>query len=306
MKKQRRWFKAVIDYLIYLIVRVLFCTVQSLSLQTGHRFARAAAFVFTDIIPVRQKLLYQNLNIAFPDLSDTDRHRLIRAMWEHLFLMGVEVALARRHIRDVNWQEHINLIGAEPLLDLLNQDRPLIIVTGHFGNFEIGGFALGVLTYPSHTVARTLDNPYLNQFIKDFRESTGQYLIAKKGGAGDIIRVLENNGLIAFLTDQAASRKDCKVNFFGKPAQTFKAIAVTAIQFQTPIVVCYSLRRKDSSGRFMPMHFDVHINGVLDMKKLPADIQNVTDITQWYTQKLEEGIRRSPDQYWWIHNRWKR
>ncbi|MDR3234186.1 MAG: lysophospholipid acyltransferase family protein [Planctomycetaceae bacterium] len=295
----------IIDYLVYLVVRVLFCAVQSLSLQTGHRFAQFLAFVFTDIIPVRQKLLYQNLQTAFPDLSEVDRHRLIKSMWEHLFLMGIEVALARRTIRDLNWQEHIQLIGAEPLLDLLNQDRPLIIVTGHFGNFEIGGFSLGVLTYPSHSVARTLDNPYLNRFIRDFRESTGQYLIPKKGGAKDIIRVLENNGLIAFLTDQAAGRKDCTVNFFGKPAQTFKAIAVTAIQFKTPIAVCYALRRKNAAGRFLPMQFDVHINGILDPMKLPPDIQSVNDITQWYTHKLEEGIRQSPDQYWWIHNRWK-
>ncbi|GHT10080.1 lipid A biosynthesis lauroyl acyltransferase [Planctomycetales bacterium] len=298
--------KRFTDYLVYLVVRILFCTVQSLSLKMGQQFAKILAVVFTDIIPVRRVLLYSNLQTAFPDLTRDERHRLIRSMWQHLVLMGVEISLANRKIRDTNWTDHIELVGAEPLLDLLNQDRPLILVTGHFGNFEIGGFTLGVLSHPSHSVARTLDNPYLNRFIKDFRESTGQYLIPKKGGANDIIHVLENNGLMAFLTDQAASKKDCTVDFFGKPAQTFKAIAVTALQYKVPIVVCYALRKKNNAGVFLPLQFEVHINGVLDTTNLPPDIQSITDITQWYTQKLEDGIRRAPDQYWWIHNRWKR
>ncbi|GHT42730.1 lipid A biosynthesis lauroyl acyltransferase [Planctomycetales bacterium] len=293
------------DFSVYFLVRVLFCFVQSLSLEAGHRLSQYFAFLFTDILPIRRRLLYRNLGTAFPDLDDAGKRKMVKKMWEHLFLMGVEVALANRKVRDLNWRDHIELIGAEPLLDLLSQDRPLIIVTGHFGNFEMGGFSLGVLTYPSHSVARTLDNPYLNKFIKTFRESTGQYLIPKKNGADAIIRVLEQNGLMAFLADQNAGPKGCMVDFFGQPASTFKAIAVTALQFNAPVAVCYALRKKDERGKFLPLQFAVHIAGVLDTLKLPPEVQNVKDITQWYTRKLEEGIRKEPEQYWWLHNRWK-
>jgi len=303
---QKMRVKNVSDYFVYLMVRVLFCIVQSLSLAAGRAFANGMAALFTQVVPIRRELLHENLQIAFPELNAAERNLIIRTMWEHLFLMGIEVALARRRIRDFNWTDHIQLVNAEPLLSLLHQDRPVIIVTGHFGNFEIGGFSLGVLTYPSHTVARTLDNPYLNQFIKDFRESTGQYLIGKKGGSPEIVSVLEQNGLMAFLVDQAAGRKDCKVNFFGKTASTFKAIAVLSLQFNAPIVVCYPLRQKDESGQFQLLGFDMHITEVLDPLNLPPDIQNVKDITQWFTHVLESGIRQSPDQYWWIHRRWKR
>jgi len=294
------------DYLVYLLVRVLFCIVQSLSLEANKTFARGLAFVFARIIPIRRQLLHDNLHIAFPELQKAERSRIIRAMWEHLLLMGIEVALARRRISDFNWTDHIRLINAEPLLSLLHQDRPIILVTGHFGNFEIGGFSLGVLTYPSHTVARTLDNPYLNRFFKDFRESTGQFLIPKKGGAMEITRVLEQGGLMALLVDQWAGQKEgYMVNFFDKPASTFKAISILALKFNAPVAVCYSLRKEVESGQFLPLNFEMYIREILDPLDMPPDIQGAKDITQWFTHVLESGIRQCPEQYWWLHRRWK-
>ena len=292
--------KHVIDYSVYLLVRILFCVAQSLSLKTGQRLSRGLARLFTDVIPVRRRLLEENLLTAFPNSTRKERYALILKMWEHVFLMGMEIAWASRRIRDVNWPEHIQLTGVLPLMSLLHQDRPIILVTGHFGNFEIGGFSLGVLTYPTYSVARTLDNPHLDRFIKRFRESTGQFLISKNGGGGDIVTVLENNGVVAFLADQSAGPKGCNVDFFGKSASTFKAIALLSLRYNAPLVVCYSLRRNNE-----PLQFDMHVTGVLDPLLLPPAMQNVKDMTQWYTQKLEEGIREHPEQYWWIHRRWK-
>ncbi len=297
--------KRIIDYITYLFVRIFFCVIQSLSLKQSHSLARTLARLFTDIIPARRSLLRENLEIAFPGMTPAERRETILKMWEHLFLMGMEIALASRKVRDLNWQDHIRLTGAGSLLSLMHQGRPVIIVTGHFGNFEMGGFSLGVLTYPSHSVARTLDNPFLNKFIKNFRESTGQFLIAKSGGSDDIMDVLSQNGLMAFLADQSAGPKGCMVDFFGKKASTFKAIALLSVQYEAPIVVCYSLRRENVAGEFEPMKFDMHIAGVLDPTDLPPDISNVKDITQWYTKKLEEGVRNRPGQYWWLHRRWK-
>ncbi|MDR0608544.1 MAG: lipid A biosynthesis acyltransferase [Planctomycetaceae bacterium] len=295
----------VIDYLVYLLIRVLFCVVQSLSLRVGHTLARGLAWLFTYLIPIRRSLLHENIQTAFPEKTPEERQQLILLMWEHLFLMGIEIALANRKIHNLNWKSYIQLTGVLPLLSLLHQNRPVILVTGHFGNFEIGGFSLGILTYPSNSVARSLDNPFLNRFIKDFRESTGQFLVSKNGGAPDILRVLEHNGLMAFLADQSAGPKGCMVDFFGKPASTFKAIALLSLQFNAPIVVCYSLRKINENGEFEPMNFEMFITGILDPLHLPPDIQNVKEITQWYTLKLEEGIRNRPEQYWWLHRRWK-
>ncbi|MDR2763176.1 MAG: lysophospholipid acyltransferase family protein [Planctomycetaceae bacterium] len=297
--------KLFVDFLVYLLVRVIFCVMQSISLESGHLVSRELAKIFTFVIPIRRRLLNENLQIAFPESTSVERREIILKMWEHLFLMGVEVSLAGRKIRDLNWKRHIRFFGVNSLMSVLNQERPVIIVTGHFGNFEIGGFTLGVLTYPSHTVARTLDNPFLDVYIKKFRESTGQFLIPKNGGSDEIVRVLDNKGLMALLVDQSAGQKGYMVDFFGKQASTFKAIGLLAMKYNAPIVVCYSLRRQNEQGEFEPLKFDIHITSVLDPADLSSEIKSVKDITQWFTKKLEEGIRKSPQQYWWIHRRWK-
>jgi KDO2-lipid IV(A) lauroyltransferase len=283
----------------------MFCIVQIFDTKKGTAFARSAAFFFTKILPIRRRILRENLQTAFPGISDAERQNLVQSMWEHLFLMGVEIALIRRKIRDIHWTDFIDLDHAEPMLSLMHQDRPVFIVTGHFGNFEAGGFSLGILSYPSHTVARTLDNPFINQFIKSLREATGQYLIPKNGGAPEIMNVCDKNGLMVFLTDQWAGRKGCMINFFGKPASTFKAIAVLSIQYKAPIAVCFSLRKTLSNGQFDPLHFRLKVVEFFDPNNMPADIQNVKEITQWFSTVLEQGIGRCPDQYWWLHRRWK-
>ena len=295
-----KYVQNALDYAAYLILRIVICVMQSLSLETGHTFAKGLAFLFTEILPARQKLLRENLTIAFPGMTDAERHRIGRKMWEHLFLMLVEIAHAPRKVRERNWADHVRLVGVRPLMAYLRQDRPVIVVTGHFGNFELGGFLLGVLGYPTHSVARTLDNRYVNDFIKQFREATGQFLISKNEGYEDILHVLENKGTMAFLADQSAGHKGCFVDFFGKPASTYKAIALLSLQYDAPIVVTAATR-----VNWTPLQFQMCASAELDPRHLPEGIQNVKQITQWYTHELEKLITKQPEQYWWIHRRWK-
>lgn len=288
------------DYTLYLLLRTLVCILQAVPLSTGRRIARGLASLFTDYLPARQKLLKKNLEIAFPELDAAQQRELGRRMWEHLFLMLVEIAHAPRKVREMNWRRHMHLVGVRPLLAYLRQDRPVIIVTGHYGNFEMGGYLLGVLGYPTHSVARTLDNRFVNDFVKRFREKTGQFLISKNEGYEDILEVLASNGTMAFLADQSAGPKGCFVDFFGKPASVYKAIALLSLQYDAPIVVCASTREPDR-----PLFFRMHAAARLDPRDLPEDIGNIKEVTQWYTSQLEERIREHPEQYWWIHNRWK-
>jgi len=292
--------KPFVDYLVYLVVRFLICIVQSFSMETAVSVAGILAWMLTYLLPIRRNSLQKNFDIAFPDLSHENRVRLTYKMWEHLLLMAIEVAHASRKIHQTNWRDHIRLVGAEKVGRVLHSNRPVIIVTGHFGNFEAGGYFLGILGYPTYSVARTLDNPYLNDFIKRFRESSGQYLVPKNEGYDQIIEVLERKDTMTFLADQSAGPKGCWVDFFGHPASTYKAMALLSIQYDAPIVVCYSIRRDD-----MPLQFDVEIAGILDPRNFPPEINNVKEITQWFTSLLEGGIRKHPEQYWWIHNRWK-
>ncbi len=158
---------------------------------------------------------------------------------------------------------------------------------------------LGILGFPTYTVARTLDNIYLDRFVNQFRGRTGQHIIPKNGGADQIERVLSNNGTMSFLADQYAGPKGCWVDFFGRPASAYKAIALLALQYNAVMAVSAATRKNK------PMHFHLHNYAMADPQAIDGDLGTLRELTQWYTTRLEELIRRTPDQYWWLHRRWK-
>ncbi|MDO5553966.1 MAG: lysophospholipid acyltransferase family protein [Planctomycetia bacterium] len=299
-EKQSSLKKRWMDYGVYLVVRLFICLIQSLSLDACRVIASLLATVATSVVPIRKRLLEENLSHAFPELSRDERRLLIHEMWEHLILLVAEVAHAPRRVRETNWWHHVRLVDYDPVLKLLHDNRPIILVTGHFGNFEMAGYILGLLGYPTFSVARTLDNPWLERYLHEFREITGQFLISKNGGYDEILDVLRARGTMAFLADQSAGHKGVRVRFFGRDASAYKAMALLSYEYKAPIVVGYSVRRDK-----VPLQFDMVSVGIFDPEHPPDGVATPRQITQWFTTKLEEGIRRWPEQYWWLHNRWK-
>jgi KDO2-lipid IV(A) lauroyltransferase len=291
--------RRLLDYLVYLGVRVFICVVQTMPPQTAWHLAKVAAWWMGHIFGVRRRVVDDNLRHAFSGLSAAERDRLTLRMWEHLFLLVYEVAMASRKIHQTNWRRYVRLRGMDRAVRLLLGQRPIVIVTAHFGSFEVGGFMLGVLGFPSFTVARTLDNPYLDRFVNRFRAASGQYIIPKNGGYERILDVLAGGGALAFLADQYAGPKGCWVEFFGRPASAHKAIALLSLENDAPITVC-SARRLER-----PLEFEVALLGVADPREAGDGAGSVRQLTQWYTRRLEEMIRQAPDQYWWLHRRWK-
>ena len=286
------------DFLVYLAVRIVICVAQALRIETGQTCLGWLAWLFCDVLKIRGSVVDENLAHAFPGLPQAARRCLARQMWEHLFLLALEVAHAPRKIHETNWRRYVVLRDQDRLVRLMIGGRPVLIVTGHFGNFEVGGYILGILGFPTHTVARPLDNPYLDRFVNRFRGGTGQHIIPKSS-YDQIVAVLERGGTMTFLADQYAGPKGCWVEFFGRPASAYKAIALLALSHDAPLVVS-AARRLDR-----PLHIEMHAAAVCDPRDAGDDVGSVRELTQWYTQQLEQIIRRCPEQYWWLHRRWK-
>ncbi|MGW8258241.1 MAG: lysophospholipid acyltransferase family protein, partial [Thermoguttaceae bacterium] len=291
--------KRIVDYLVYVAVRVVICIAQAVRIETGQRIARWIAWLFSDVLRIRANVTEENLLHAFPELSISARNRIMRQMWEHLFLLALEVALTPRKIHETNWRDYVELVNEDRLVRLLLENRPLLIVTGHLGNFEVGGYVLGILGFPSFTVARTLDNPYLDRFVNEFRGRTDQHIIPKNGGADQIEQVLANSGTMTFLADQYAGGKGCWVEFFARPASAHKAIALLALQYNAMMAVS-AVTRKDKT-----LHFQMHNYAMVDPQQADSGLDGIKELTQWYTARLEDLVRMNPEQYWWLHRRWK-
>jgi KDO2-lipid IV(A) lauroyltransferase len=291
--------KHVSDYLVYLLVRLVVCALQILSPRGCEQFAKGTAWLCYDVFGLRKKVIEENLRASFPDYTDEQIQSTGRGMWKHLFLLAAEIAQAGRKVHDTNWLDYITVKRKPDLVEQLLSDRPTVILSGHFGNFELAGYILSLFGFDTYTVARTLDNPYLDKYLNNFRSAKGQHILPKMGSAAMIDQLLANGDLLTVLGDQHAGQKGCWVNFFGRPASTNKGPAVFALTNQAPIVVCVD-RRLD---KFL-LH-EVRIVNVLDPAILPEEQQTIPFVTQWFTDQLESGIRRAPEQYWWVHRRWK-
>ena len=178
-------------------------------------------------------------------------------------------------------------------------DRPLLLVTGHFGNWELGGYVLGLLGFTTYAIARPLDNPHLDDFFRSFRERTGQKVLAKKDDFDNIQSVLAGGGVLATLADQDAGAGGLFVDFFGRPASTHKAVALLALEYNVPMIVIGTPR----VGQ--PMKYQVVVEEVIRPEEYAGKADAVRRISQRFTAALERVVRRFPEQYFWLHRRWK-
>lgn len=297
MKKPRN---RLLDYLVYLVVRMLVACCQALPIRACYWIADCLAWLAERVDRRHRTVALENLKHAFgEELSESARAALVSGVYRHFLRMLMELMHIPGWMKLTNWRDRLTLSGHEPVLDLLLDGGPMLLVTGHFGNWEMAGYLFGLYGFPAHTVYRPLDNPYLDRFLKEFRGRTGQQLIPKKGGSEAMVQVLERGGLISALADQDAGAKGLFVDFFGRPASTFKAIALMAIQYEAPIVVGGARRIGDG------FRYEVVCEEIIRPGDWCAQHDPVRWITQRYTSALERMIRRNPEQYLWLHRRWK-
>ncbi|HYO25332.1 MAG TPA: lysophospholipid acyltransferase family protein [Lacipirellulaceae bacterium] len=294
-----RRVRTIADYAVYLAVRLAMAAIQALSLESCQAAARRAAWLLWHVLRVRRTVVDANLRIAFPQSTAAQRAAIALGMWEHLLVMVAEIAHAPRKLHRTNWRRHSQIPQMELMVRRLLDPRPVVMISGHLGNFEMGGYMLGLHGFPTHTIARKLDNPFLDRWINRFRAATGQYMLAKDGSSHEIDALLRSGGTLALLGDQHAGKAGCWVDFFGRPASTHKAVALFTLASEAPTAAAAMLR----CGA--PMQFEMRVADLVDPRDASFTLGTVPLVAQWYTRQLETMIRTAPDQYWWLHQRWR-
>jgi len=289
-----------IDYFAYLMVRTLVAVVQVMPLDMADSLCRCLATVLSRPQGLRRKIFDQNMDLIFPAATSGERQTLCRAMWHHLLLMTCEIAWAARRLHLTNWPTILRLRNNRVLLRQLLSDRPTVIVTGHFGNFEIGGYLFGLMGFPTVTIARRLDNQYVHEYVARFRGTHGQFMVEKEGCAALIDRHLSRGGAISILADQHAGPKGCWSDFLGVTASCHKALALFTLTSAAPMMVSGTVRQ----GR--PMYFEGGCFAVADPRVDRAGVcRGVRELTGWYNEQLAGLIAPAVEQYWWVHRRWR-
>ncbi|QEL13595.1 lysophospholipid acyltransferase family protein [Limnoglobus roseus] len=296
--------KPTIDYLVYLAVRVLVGIVQALPIRWALAFADVFAALIYRVDKRHRKVAAENLRFAFPEKSEAEVDRLVRGCYRQFCTLLFEIILLPRKLRMTNWRTSTDMVNSHAVVSGLMRDRPMLIVTAHLGNWELAGYYLGALGFRTYAIARVLDNPYLEDFLKRFRQGTGQTVIAKKDDFDRLEAVLRAGGKVATLADQDAGPRGVFVDFFGRPASAHKAVALMAMEFQTTMVVVGVVRRTTlNRGQIGP--YDIICEDAIDPAEYAGRPDAVKAITQRYHDAIARLIRRSPEQYFWLHRRWK-
>src|SRR5688500_552863 len=297
-KKARNDF---LDRLVYLALRVVSMAVHSWGIGVASELAKFVGAAMYALDKKHRDRAMGNLRRSFPEMPERQLRRMAKRSMQALCLLAIEVLFTTRLIRIDTFRRYV-VFGPrfrEVLAMMLKRDQGMIMLTGHYGNWEVLGYVLATLGFPTTSVARPLDNPYVSEFIFGVREKTGQRIIAKKGATTEVTDVLGRGGTAGFIADQNAGSKGLFVDFFGRKASTYKSIGLLAMEYEVPVVVGFARRVND--------RFRFHV-GVQDVI-YPEDWKMQDDarryITQRYTKGIEDFARDDPGQYLWVHRRWK-
>ncbi len=251
-----------------------------------------------------RKRALENLRASFPEKSQQELEQIAERSMQHFIELVMDVLFTTRMINAESWHNYVHFTGLSDSLRILLRGRGAVMVTGHYGNWEILGYTLATLGFESYGVARPIDNPYIDAWILGVRERKGQIILSKRGVTTTALDVLEKKGVLCFIADQNAGPKGMFVPFFGRPASTYKSIGLLAIQNDLPIVVGYARRIGDK------FEFNIGTQDIIypdDWKNFPRDQyrDELHYVTARYTKGIEDFVRADPSQYLWIHRRWK-
>jgi len=264
------------------------CVLNTLSRLTGAILSLKSAAMIEAKQQKRKKTKHKN-----NPFTDFLVYVSLRVLVMFLYLFDVETNLRTACFLGRRLFKHYHR-GRQRALENLRKSYP-----GHYGNFEIIGYLLGLFGFNVYSIARPLDNKFISKYLYGVRENAGQKIIDKKGASAMIDKLIKKGATMCFIADQDAGRKGIFVDFFGRKASTYKSIALLAITNNIPIGVGYS-RRADN--RFF---FDIGIQRII----FPAEWQDKNDPIEWitaeYTKAIEDFVRDDPSQYWWLHRRWR-
>jgi len=240
-----------------------------------------------------------NLDLAFGDtLPETEKRRIILRTYENLMVLALETILNQGASREAILSK-VTFERPEILERALKSGRPIIFQTAHYGNWELGTLAIAARFTPIHIVGRPLDWPWADRILTATREQFGIRLIPKKRAMKPMIAALKARVPVGLVVDQNTAEKDgILVDFFGHPARHTPAAALLARKLDALVIPVFS-RTEDFRHWTVSFHEPILVEKSDDVDEdIRRHVQAQADVT-------EEVIRQKPDEWLWLHQRWK-
>jgi len=297
--KKKKKHHPVKDFAGYLALRFVVVFLCFFDVETNLNTARFLGRLLWKYYHRGRRRAVGNLRASYPQKSEQWILNVGRSSFEHLAMLAMDVLFTPRLVSKDNWRSYFRFKTAERAKWMMKEDKGLLMVTAHYGNFEIIGYLMSLFGFNIYSIARPLDNRFINKYLYGVRKQRGQKIVDKKGAAELMPRLAQEGATLCFIGDQDAGRKGIFVDFFGRKASTYKSIGLIAVTQNIPIVVGYSRR---IGNHFC---FEISANRVIMPEEWADKDDPLLWVTAEYTRAMEQFIREDPSQYWWLHRRWK-
>lgn len=248
---------------------------------------------------IRRQVVKRQVAAAFPALDRVETSRIARAAYEHLGRVTVETALLARLGREDVLRLFERVDGWPVLQRALDQNRGLIIVGGHLGNWELAGSYIAARGVPLDVVVRRMSNPLFDAYLNSARLKLGMTVVYDYEAVRRITRALNAGRAVGLMADQGVMNiASTFVPFFGRPAKTPRGPAVFALRWNAPMIFFASIRQPN--GRYHLSFEEIPVENTGDRER---DVERAVAA---FTSTLERWVRQVPEQYFWHHRRWKR
>jgi KDO2-lipid IV(A) lauroyltransferase len=241
----------------------------------------------------------RNLALAFPEKSQHERARILRGVFTSFGRQLAEVCLFPKYTRE-NVSEVVVYEGFENFERALARGKGVLFLTAHLGGWELSAFAHSLYGHPLHVVMRPLDNIYLDRMTRDYRTMHGNQMIDKDDNVRGLLSAMKSGETVGILMDtNMTPPQGVFVDFFGIPACTASGMARIAMRTDAAVVPGFTIW--DPKLRKYRLRFDP----ALDLVRTGDDDADIIANTAQFTKVIEEYVRRYPDQWLWVHRRWK-
>ena len=284
----------------YLALRSLSAVVHCFNAEENMRTVGAAGSIYHRLNRKHRLRAQTNLKRCFPTLADSDIERISKNSIRNMFqLFGVDSLAMPRLLHRENWADRVSMGSMRKVVSLLVREEPAIFITGHVGNWEVLGYLMSLLGFEMTALARPLDNPLINTWLLDLRQAHGMRVMTKFGATPEIDALIARGERLGFIADQNAGEKGMFVPFFGRLASSYKSIGLLAMRHEVPVVAGYARRVPD---RF---EYELISPDIIRPEEWVDQPDPLFYITARFNRALEEMVRMAPEQYLWVHRRWK-
>jgi len=287
------------EWLEYAAVWVILKMLGALPRGVARSFAAMVARVFYATLPRLRRTAEFNLWLAFPEWEEARRRGVIRGMVRNLGWLAAEFARFPQYTRE-NIEDLVVLDGHENFLEGQRRGKGVLYLTGHIGGWELSSFAHALYGFSLHYMARPLDNARVDALVNRYRCLSGNLPIFKNESARAVLKILKESGTVGILADQNTMPEEgAFVDFFGKSACTTTGIARVALHTDAAVVPGYAVW-DESIGKYR-----LRFEPAVELVRTGDSERDIFVNTQKFAKVIEEIIRQYPEQWVWVHARWK-